>query len=181
MSDNGQPESRPPELPVFRPRQAHPTGQELLYPAFMAGVCSGALSGVPLINICSCLWMLGGGMLAVYFFRLKNGWALPNPGDGARLGMLTGFFGFFLAFFINVFSQLLIHRGVQGFLARYREQVQRSPAASDPQSRELMAWALTPTGMAALFIAGTIVFFAFFVGLSTVGGALGVRVAKSEE
>ena len=179
MSDGERPAPQPPEPAPLPPGLASPTGEELLYPAFMAGICAGALSGVPLINVFCCLWMVGGGMLAVYFFYLKTGRGLPSPADGARLGLLTGLFGFLVAFFVNVLSQLLIHRGVQGAMARYREQIQKSPLGSDPQSKELLAWALTPAGTAGLFLTGMIIFFAVFLALSTVGGVLGVRVQSS--
>ncbi len=154
------------------------TAQELAYPAIMAGICAGVLSGVPLINICCCLWMAGGGMLAVYFFYLKAGQPLTNIRDGTRLGMLTGFFGFLVALFVNIFSQLMIHRGIHGVISRYREQIEKSPMASDPQSRDLLAWALTPTGMVGLFLTGMLIFLIAFLMLSAVGGALGVRLMR---
>ena len=160
--------------------QAPPTGQELLYPAFMAAICAGVLSGVPVLNTGCCLWMAGGGVLAVYFFELKTGRPLTRLGDGARLGTITGFFGFFLAFFVNLLSQILIYRGIGGTLERYRQEIEKMPVSPDPQSKEMLAWALTPAGMAALFLTGTILFFLFFVLLSTAGGAVGVKALRKE-
>jgi hypothetical protein len=174
-----------PETPVtqevFPAGVAPPTGQELLYPAFMAAICAGVLSGVPVLNTGCCLWMSGGGVLAVYFFELKTGRPLTRLGDGARLGTITGFFGFFVAFFVNLFSQILIYRGISGVLERYHEEIARMPVSPDPQSKEMLAWALTPAGMAGLFITGTILFFLFFVTLSTAGGAVGVKALRKEE
>lgn len=179
MSD-GQPPAFPaPEIPGSTTGPAPALGQELLYPAFMAGICAGVLSGVPLINACCCLWMVGGGMLAVYFFLLKHGRPLTNPRDGARLGLLTGFFGFFVGFFVNVFSQILIHRGVQAFIVRYREALEKSAAKADPQAKEALAWATSPGGMATLFIVTTVIFFLLFIVLSTAGGILGVRAQRA--
>jgi hypothetical protein len=165
-----QPEATPPPQGV-----APPAGQELLYPAVMSAICSGVLSGVPLLNAGCCLWMAGGGILAVYFFELKHGRPLVRLGDGARLGLITGFFGFFVAFFVNLFSQILIYRGFAKLLDKYREQMAATPIGSDPQAKDFLVWAMTPMGMAVLFLMGTVFFFFIFVTLSTAGGAIGVK------
>ncbi len=173
------PEPEPPPPPVMG--VAPPSAQEFMYPAFMAAICSGVLSGVPLLNIGCCLWTAGGGVLADYFFELKHGRPLTRVADGARLGLITGFFGFFIAFFVNLLSQVLIHRGLSNQVDNYREQLARSPMATDPQSKEFLAWAMTPGGIAVLFLMGTILFFIFFVILSTAGGAIGVRALKKQQ
>lgn len=174
------PEIPPEPVPLPSMGVAPPTAQELLYPAFMAAICSGVLSGVPLLNIGCCLWTAGGGLLAVYFFELKHGRPLIRLADGARLGLITGFFGFFVSFFVNLFSQLLIHRGISRLLDNYREQLSKTPIGSDPQSKDFLAWAMTPGGIAVLFLMGTIMFFFFFVILSTAGGAIGVKTLRNK-
>ena len=74
-------EHQPPAPPPAGVGVAPPTGQEFLYPAFMAAICSGVLSGVPVLNIGCLLWMTGGGTLAVYFFEQKHGRPLLRTAD----------------------------------------------------------------------------------------------------
>jgi hypothetical protein len=174
----------PPPIPPPPPGPAVPapaSGQEYLYPAFMAAICAGALAGVPVLNIGCCLWMVGGGILAVYFFEQKHGRPLTRLGDGSRLGTMTGFFGFFLAFFINLFSQILIFRGLGGMFDAYRRQLERYPWPPGPQAAETKAWALSSTGMAFFFIFGAILFFFAFVILSTLGGVIGVKAFRKKD
>jgi hypothetical protein len=157
-----------------------PTGQEFLYPAFMAAICAGVLSGVPLLNLGCLIWIVGGGMLAVYFFEQKHGRPLVRLADGARLGMITGFFGFFFYFFVNMLSQLLIMRGPRGVLEAYRQVIEKYPMPPGPEAEQLKAFASTPGGMAVLLVIGAIFSFIAFVLLSTAGGALGVRAFRKD-
>jgi hypothetical protein len=163
-----------PETPPGPPEIAPAAGHEYLSPAFMAAICAGVLTGVPVLNLLCCLWMIGGGALAVHFFRLIHGRPLVRLGDGARLGTITGFFGFFVAFFVNLFSQLLIHRGASGFLARFRESLERS-LPSDPQQRAALEWAKTAGGTAIILALASILVFVVFVLCSTAGGALAAK------
>ncbi len=139
---NGQEPELPPsespasQAPLPAPGAPPPSGKEFLYPAFMAAICSGALSGVPVLKVGCLLWMVGGGMLAVYFFEQKHGRPLLRAADGARLGMMTGFFGFFFGFFVNLFSQLLIFRGFGGVIKAYRSQIEKSPMPPGPDSAQ---------------------------------------------
>ncbi len=146
----------------------------------MASICSGVLSGVPVLNLGCPIWMIGGGVLAVYFFDLKHARPLVRLADGARLGMITGFFGFFFYFFVNLLSQLLIMRGPQRMLEAYRQAIEKYPMPPGPEADQLKVFVSTPGGMAALFVLGAIFSFITFVLLSTAGGAIGVKALKKE-
>jgi len=54
-------------------------------PAFIGGLVMGVLSALPLVsagNICCCLWVVTGGLVAAYL--LQQNQAMPiSPADGA--------------------------------------------------------------------------------------------------
>ena len=180
MEDFQQPD---PTLPDPEPSPpSAPVQADYLYPAFWAGVCSGVLSGVPLLSEACCLWMTGGGTLAVYFFQLKNGFPLKKAGDGARLGLFTGVFGGLISVAVNFGSQLLLSRGVSTMLQAFREQIKQMQQnmPSDPQAKEAVAWAMTTEGTVSLMIVGALAVCVLFMLLSTAGGALGVRSLNQE-
>ena len=147
---------------------------DFLKPAFWAGFCSGVLSGVPLLNLGCCIWMAGGGTLAVYFFQLQNGFPLKRPGDGGRLGLLAGLFGFLFSSAVNLLSQLLLFRGWDKFTKALREQLQRS-MPNDAQGKEAFAWAMTTDGTITLIVLGSLMFLTAYLLMSMAGGAAGVR------
>ena len=66
-------------------------GPQMVAPAFWAGIAAGVLVGVPGTSNCACLWMLGCGALAVFFFHKQFGRTV-FPNEAARLGALSGFF-----------------------------------------------------------------------------------------
>lgn len=163
---------QPDALPQPSPIQA-----DYLYPAFWSGLCSGILSGVPLLSQACCLWMTGGGTLAVYFFQLKNGFPLKKAKDGARVGLFSGIFGGLISVTVNFGSQVLLSRGVSNVLQSFRDQLKQMQATmpTDPQAKEAMAWAMTPEGTVSLMIIGSLAVCVVFMLLSMAGGALGVR------
>src|SRR5436190_1467782 len=122
-----------------------------LQPAFWAGFCSGVLSGVPVLNSACCLWMGGGGVLAVYFFKLQYGFPIKRPGDGGRLGLLAGMFGCLVAIPLNLVSQILVFRGWGNFTSELRKHLEES-LSRDPQAKEAMSWALTTDGLITLTV-----------------------------
>src|SRR5262245_17975922 len=55
----------------------------------------GVLSALPIVsagNICCCLWVVSGGLVAAYVFQ-QNQTAPLSPSDGALVGLLAGLFG----------------------------------------------------------------------------------------
>jgi hypothetical protein len=157
----------PPVAPESRPA-------DYIQPAFWAGVCSGVLTGVPVLSAGCCFWMAGGGTLAVYFFQLMNGFPLQRPADGARLGMITGLFAFLIWGVVSFGSNVLISRGFWNFVNTFNEQFQKS-MPTDPQTREFVAWASTTDGMITMFMFVGLSFLTAHVLLGALGGATGVR------
>lgn len=91
---------------------------------------------------------------------------------GARLGAITGFFGF-VAFAIIISVELLATHG-----ARVREiwvQMLQQAASRNPSPavQEMIQRLSTPEGMAVLFTVSMVVVLAFFLVFSSLGGVVG--------
>src|SRR5215471_20264324 len=66
-----------------------------LQPALYAGIAIGVLSALPIINLGNCLcclWVVGGGALAVYLMQQNYPYAV-QAADGALVGLLAGVIG----------------------------------------------------------------------------------------
>lgn len=69
--------------------------QNYFKPAIIGGLASGLLSVIPIIsagNCVCCLWVVVGGVLAVYFLAEQNQGKI-SPGGGALAGLLSGLVG----------------------------------------------------------------------------------------
>lgn len=71
--------------------------QSKLKPALIGGAALGVASSVPILNLANCACcalVIGGGVLASYFY-MKDAPPAPGPayGDALLLGLLTGVFG----------------------------------------------------------------------------------------
>ncbi len=148
------------------------SGQAMLGPAFWAGIAGGALVGVPGTSNCACLWMLGCGALAVFFFHKQFGrTALPN--EAGRLGVLTGFFGFLVAFLVAFLSHALIRRNVLGLVAFLRESLEGSAGRVNPEDAERIRELLNSPGGGAVLLAVLATVYLFsFLAMSTLGALL---------
>lgn len=61
-------------------------------PVLIAGIIAGVLSATPLLNLLNiicCLWILAGGIIAVYLVSTDTGRKI-NYGEGAFIGLLSG-------------------------------------------------------------------------------------------
>ena len=64
-------------------------------PALIGGLVMGVLSALPIVaagNLCCCLWIISGGVVAAYLLQ-QNQSAPVTPGDGALVGLLAGMAG----------------------------------------------------------------------------------------
>jgi uncharacterized protein YqgC (DUF456 family) len=147
-----------------------------LQPAFYGGLLIGVLSALPVVsagNCCCCLWVVAGGMLAVYLRQQNSPFAVTS-GEGALVGLLAGMIGAVIGLIISIpveammgpFQQQLIQRIIESrpdFPAETRDMIERASAS----------------GRGAFAIA-----FRLMVGLlfgtifGMLGGLLGVAVFK---
>src|SRR5262249_17744363 len=66
-----------------------------LQPALYGGLLIGVLSALPFVragNCCCCLWVVAGGILAVYLRQQNSPFAITSA-EGALVGLLAGVIG----------------------------------------------------------------------------------------
>jgi hypothetical protein len=76
----------------------------LLQPAFLGGLFIGVLSSLPIVefgNVCCCLWVVSGGILATYLAQSNHPFPI-KAAEGALIGILAGVVGAVIAFPINL-------------------------------------------------------------------------------
>src|SRR5260221_7220493 len=79
-------------------------------PYLVGGLVIGVLSALPIIsagNLCCCLWIVSGGMVAAYLLQ-QNQAAPITPGDGAWVGLLAGLVGAFVHLVLSIPITLLV-------------------------------------------------------------------------
>ena len=127
-----------------------------LQPVIFGGLLTGALSVVPVLSNCCCLWALVGGATAVYFYVDKS----PSPmraGDGALLGLMAGAVGALVHVLVLLPLNLVV--GIDAFNDALRQ-----------------ANITLPVGGAGLVAASLFVAVLALVGLSSLGGVIGVAL-----
>lgn len=126
---------------------------------------------IPLLGFL--LWLIVGGVLGITMYRRRVPQTTLTPGLGARIGAVTGLFGF--GVFAVLFGlELLLSRGSGGFRQMLQQVVEQAAARNaDPRAQQAIQQMMTPAGLAVLVTIVLVLFLAAFLALSSVGGALG--------
>jgi len=162
-------------------RVAPVSGLEMLGPAAAAGVAGGFLVGVPGISACACLWMLGCGAISVFFFHKQFGRA-PLPNEAAKLGVLSGLFGFLIGVLVSLVSFALIRRHPLGLIDALRENMEESAKVVKPaDAQQMLNMMNSPAGTTMLLLTFAAVFFIGFLAFGTLGALLAGSVARRRE
>jgi hypothetical protein len=127
------------------------------------------------------LWPLAAGALAVLFYCRRRPGAQLSTAAGARVGAVTGLFAFII-FAVLMGVQLASMSG-SGKLRDQMMQVMQQSAARNPspEAQQMIQKLSTPEGIAAMLVVVFIMFLVIFVGLSSIGGAIGARLLKRRE
>ena len=130
----------------------------------------GVLSALPIIsagNVCCCLWVVSGGVVAAYILQQNQATAL-TPGDGAIIGLLSGIVGAFVYLLLSIPITLLITPLERAVLQRLIDNGSMPP--------EFRGYVGTYMGGGVRVVLGFL--FMLFVGsiFSTLGGLLGAVV-----
>jgi hypothetical protein len=146
----------------------------------VGGIVMGVLSALPIIsagNVCCCLWVIVGGLVAAYVLQ-QNQSAPIGAGDGALVGLLAGLVGAVVHVGLGVVITILIG-------SREREIVQRILDMSPnipPNVRDVMERFAHGEVSAAWFVIGPIVGLMFWSCVhsvfATIGGLLGAAIFK---
>jgi hypothetical protein len=184
----GEERANPP-LPPGTPAEIQPTAEPVSLggaaPAAPLGidwsqaVPAAALAGfflaiawvIPLLGFL--LWLIVGGVLGTAMYRRRVPQATLTPGLGARIGAVTGLFGF--GVFAVLFGlELLASRGSGHFRQMLQQIIEQAAARNaDPRAQQAIQQMMTPAGLALLVTIVLVVFLAAFLGLSSIGGVLG--------
>lgn len=147
--------------------------------AALGGLIAAIVMSLPLGAFA--LGMMAAGGLAVVFYRRRNPLAQIPPALGAKLGAVSGLFGF-AVFAVLIAAEAVIFRSSGELRAALLDALQRSAASNpDPQAQQVLDYLRTPQGL-ALFMALALafVFFVFLV-LSSLGGALSAALLRRKQ
>ena len=144
--------------------------------AALAGLLMAIVSVIPVLGVGCCLWVFGGGALAVMFYQRRQKAPVVPRGLGMRLGLLSGIFGFFVYAVLQTLRIVIFHLG--GYISNaMRQGMERAAAQNpDPHAQQALQWLLSPSGMAVMATLFTAAYFIAFMAFATLGGALGSSI-----
>jgi hypothetical protein len=151
--------------------------QNKIQPALWGGAFSGVLSALPIIsagNMCCCLWVIAGGVVAAYVLQ-QNQPTPVEPADGALVGLMAGIFGAVIGSVISVPLNMLMGP----LQMRMLEDIVRN---MPPEAQS----AVRGFGGAGAFSVVAAI-FGLFIGLiagaifGTLGGLLGAVIFRKTE
>ena len=134
----------------------------------------GVLSALPIIavgNICCCLWVISGGLVAAYL--LQHGQPLPiTPAEGAFVGFLAGIAGAFVYLVISLPVDIIIGPMEREMMRRMVENMGGAEGFRNYADRADLVAAPVRAVLGFLMM--------LFVGaiFSTIGGLIGALLFK---
>ena len=151
------------------------TTSRFTQPALVGGLVMGVLGGLPIIsagNLCCCLWVITGGVIAAYVLQ-QNEAAPITTGDGAAVGLLAGIVGAFVYLIISIPISFLVAPMERMLFQRMVERFGDMP----PEFREFASRGVTQgVRLMASFVMYLFVGSAF----STVGGVIGQAIFQKK-
>jgi hypothetical protein len=151
-----------------------------LQPALFGGLFMGVLSALPLIsagNCVCCMWVIGGGMLAVYVMQQNHPYPI-TAADGALVGVLAGLVGGVIGTIVSIPVDIMMGPIQRQLMERIISNPD-FPAESRTMIESMTAAASGPT------VAGTLVKLVMFEVVGVVfgmfGGLLGVSLFKKKD
>jgi hypothetical protein len=150
-----------------------------LQPALLGGLFIGVLSALPVIsvgNCCCCLWVLGGGVLAVYLMQQNYPFAV-TAADGALVGLMAGAIGGVVALLISLPLEMVMGPVQQRMLQRIASNPD-FPEQYRTMVENILGSTSAAIGVRVMFgLVGTVVSAVF----AMLGGLLGVAIFKKKD
>ncbi|MGE5244455.1 MAG: hypothetical protein ACM3SQ_09540 [Betaproteobacteria bacterium] len=150
------------------------TTNRFAQPALFGGLVIGALSALPVVsagNICCCLWVISGGVVAAYFLQ-QNESASITPGDGAMAGLLAGLFGAVVYLALSIPVTLIV--------GPFQAEIVRRLIARGGLPPEFHATALRYVGGALGLLFSFVTMLVVGAVFSTLGGLIGALVLRKQ-
>ena len=143
-----------------------------MQPALLGGLFIGVLSALPFVNIanCCCLWIITGGMLAVYIARQDD----PRPLgliEGARIGFRAGVIGACVWLVAAMALDVVVAP-----LQRSAELMLRNAADMPPDVRDLLDRMGNGASAPMRFAIGFLIQLLIAPLFSALGGLIGAAV-----
>ena len=145
----------------------------------------GVLSALPIIaagNICCCMWIIAGGVIAAYLLQQNHPVSI-TPADGALVGLLAGLIGALVQVVVSIPIGLMVAPMERAMLQRFLDMAGNMP----PDMRDMLErFSRGDNAPAAgvFFIISRIIALMFwlFVGaiFSTIGGLIGSLIFKKQ-
>lgn len=144
----------------------------------LAGNMLAALSGsVALYLLAALVFTPASGFFAVWLYSKRTGRPL-SVRSGAKLGFITGVFGFVFSTVLSTLSTISVASRT-GIAEQYRQQLDRQglpPEAIEQVNRMLES----PSTIALIMLLGMAVTFLFGTVTASVGGAIGAKVLEKD-
>ncbi len=144
-----------------------------LQPVLLGGLLIGVLSALPIVsggNCCCCLWVISGGMLAVYLRQQNAPFALPAS-EAALVGLLAGALGGILGVLLAIPIEMMMGP----LQRRLLDWILVANPDLPSETRDMIQRFTTPAALAFKLVLGVITGAVF--GL--LGGLLGVALFKT--
>lgn len=135
----------------------------------------GVLTALPIIsagNLCCCLWVLSGGVVAAYVLQQNE----PAPialGDGALAGLLAGIVGAFVYLILSIPISILVAPLERMMVQRFIERMENMP----PEFRE---FALSRVAGGLRLMVGFVFWLVVGAAFSTIGGLIGAAIFQKK-
>jgi uncharacterized membrane protein YeaQ/YmgE (transglycosylase-associated protein family) len=153
-------------------------------PALIGGAVMGVLSALPLIylgNLCCCMWIVSGGVVAAYVLQ-QNQTGPITPADGAIAGLLAGLVGACVHLVLAIPIDILMAPMERAMAQRFLDMAgTMSPEMRDMVDR--MSGRNVEFSIGIILIRRVVGFmFMLFIGaiFSTLGGLLGAALFKKQ-
>jgi hypothetical protein len=160
------------------------TKPNYVQPALIGGAVMGVLSALPLIylgNLCCCMWVVSGGVVAAYV-QQQNQPEPITPGDGALAGLLAGLVGACVHLVLAIPIDILMAPMERAMAQRFLDIANTmSPEMRDMVDR--MSGRNVEFSIGLVLIRRVVGFmFMLFIGaiFSTLGGLLGAALFKKQ-
>ncbi len=130
----------------------------------------GLLSALPIVsagNLCCCLWLVVGGLVAAYVLQQNQSTPI-TPGDGALAGVLAGVVGAFVYLVVSIPFAFL--------LSPLERRVMERLAAMGQLPPQLRAYGAGPIAIGLRTIASFVLILVLGAILSTAGGVIGALI-----
>jgi hypothetical protein len=151
-----------------------------LQPALFGGLFIGVMSALPIIslgNCVCCMWVLGGGALAVYLMQQNHPYQV-NVADGALVGLLAGIVGGIVGGVLLIPVVMMFGPYQQQLLRRILEANPNVPQQTRDMFEQMAAGgAIVGVALVIKIIFGVCIDAVF----GMLGGLLGVALFKKKD